>query len=206
MKKTLTSLALSLAAVVSLQAGGGLFDTFAIVRTASDTFYDAGAISGNDDFQGFDLGSFDASTDNLQLGGQTKTFKNNGTDVTGATINYRIWQGTEGGGFTSLAYAFQINDVGGTPGDQQWGTDVAGSNPTAFYTSNLISGLSAGNYTLEVFTEITTNSFDAPATYTVNNGGLNYEATFTIVPEPSAFALIAGLLGLSFVALKRRRA
>lgn len=206
-KKSLTTLLALTSGSTLLFGSGGIFDDYAIVNTGSDAYYNLGVISGNPDFQGASLGTFDVTTDVLELGGQTKTYKNNGTDVTGASIYYRIWSGTESGAFNSLSYAFQIDNVGGTTGDQQWGTDVAGTNGTAFYTGNLLSGLSAGSYTLEVYTEITTNGVDASPTIASNNGGSNYEATFTVVPEPSSYALIGGLLalGATFVRRKVRR-
>lgn len=203
MKKTFLASATLIASSAAVFAGGGIFDDFVIVNTSSDTFYDMGASSANADFQGADLGVFN-TTDNLQLGGQTKTFKNNGTDVTSASLFYRIWTGSESGAFTQLSYAFQIDNVGGTANDQQWGTDVAGSNASAYYTSNLLSGLSAGDYTVEVYTEITTNGVDAASPIASNNGSANFEATFTVVPEPGSFALLAGIAGLAFVALRRR--
>ncbi len=41
----------------------------------------------------------------------------------------------------------------------------------------------------------------------LNAGGANYKATFSVVPEPSSFALLVGpaLLGAGFL-LRRRRA
>jgi hypothetical protein len=203
MKKHIpAALALFTALTTGLQAGAGIFDSFGIVRTTTNTYYDIGASTVNADFQGANLGTFDVTTDNLQLGGQTKTFKNSGTDVTGARIWYRIWSGTESGSFTNLNYAFQLNLV--APGDQQWGTDVAGSNLTAFYTSNLLTGLSNGNYTLEVYTEISTNGVNASPTIASNNSGNNFEATFSVIPEPSTYALLAG--GLVGLMMLRRRA
>jgi hypothetical protein len=196
------TLSLLLALTVGLHAAAGIFDSFGIVRTTTNTYYDIGAVTANPNFQGANLGTFDVTTDNLQLGGQTKTFKNSGTDVTGARIWYRIWSGTESGSFTSRSYNFQLNLV--TPGDQQWGTDVAGSNLTAVYTSNLLTGLSNGNYTLEVYTEISTNGVNASPTIASNNSGNNFEATFTVIPEPSTYALLAG--GLVGLMMLRRRA
>ena len=194
---------MALAATMALSFGAaGIFDDFAIVNTSSVTYYDLGTSTANPDFQGASLGTFFTS-DNLQLGGQTKTFKNNGTDVTGAAIFYRIWSGSESGSFSNLNYAFQIDNVNGNGGDQQWGTDVAGSNGTAFYTPNLLIGLPNGNYTLEVYTRITTNGINAATEIFSNNGGSNFEATFTVIPEPTTWALLTA--GLTTMVVFRRR-
>lgn len=193
------TLSLLIALTAGLQAGAGIFDSFGIVRTTTNTYYDIGASTANADFQGANLGTFDVTLDNLQLGGQTKTYKNDSSDVSGARIWYRIWSGSESGSFTSLTYAFQIDNVGGVPGDQQWGTDTG----SPFYTSNLLTGLSNGNYTLEVYTEISTNGVNAANPIAANNGGSNYEATFSVIPEPSTYALVFG--GLAALVLLRRR-
>jgi len=204
MKKQIQALALAIiASSVTSFGAAGIFDSFAIVRLASNTYYDIGATTANPEFQGANFGSINSGTGNLQLGGQTKTFKNSGSDVTGARIWYRIWSGTPGGSFTSLNYAFQLNLV--APGDQQWGSDVAGSNATAFYTGNLVTGLLNGNYTLEVYTEISTNGVNAANPIASNNGGSNFQANFTVVPEPSTWMLLAGSLTLVMV-FRRSRA
>ncbi|MDZ4402136.1 hypothetical protein [Prosthecobacter sp.] len=185
-------------------AATGLFDQFVIINTGSQTYYDIGASTGNPDFQGSDLGTFNPGTGStLSLGGQGKSFKNNSSDVTGMQLQYRIWQGTESGAFTPFSYAFQLNIGGG--GDQQWGSDVAGSNGTAFYTpGNLLSGLANGNYTLEVFSQINTNGVNTGNPEFNNAGAANFEATFSVVPEPSRAML--GLIGLTGLLFRRRRA
>jgi len=204
MKKVIAVAIIFAASIAASYGAAGIFDSFAIVNTASSSFYDVGASTANPDFQGFDLGEFTAGVDNLQLGGQTKTFKNNGSDVTSAAIFYRVWSGSPSGSFASLNYTFQIDNVGGTPGDQQWGTDAAGVfGGPAYYTSNLLTGLSNGAYNLEVYTRITTNGVDAATEIFNNNGGSNYSATFTVVPEPATWALLAG--GLTALVVFRRR-
>jgi len=203
MKKQIQALALAiLASTASSFGAAGIFDSFAIVRLDASTFYDIGATTGNPDFEGASFGTINSLTGNLQLGGQTKTFKNNSSDVLGAKIWYSLWSGTPSGSFTGLNYAFQLNIGGG--GDQQWGTDVAGSNGTAFYTGNLVTGLANGNWTLEVYTEISTNGVNAANPIAANNGGSNYKATFTVVPEPATWALLAGGLA-SLMVFRRRR-
>ena len=204
MKKQIQALAIALIASSASSFGAaGIFDSFAIVRLASNTYYDIGATTANPEFQSASFGTINSVTGNLQLGGQTKTFKNSSSDVTGARIWYRVWSGTASGSFTSLNYAFQLNLV--SPGDQQWGTDVAGSNTTAFFTSNLVSGRANGNYTLEVYTEISTNGVNAANPIAINNGGSNFQATFTVVPEPATWGLLAGSLTLAVVFRRRAK-
>ncbi len=167
------------------------------------TFYDIGAVTANPDFNGSDLGAFNLGS-SLQLGGQQKSFKNGGSDVLTHTIYWKI-----SGAFVGVNMPFQWNqgDVGApgnlnNAGDQQWGGDVQGGNGSLVLSSNVLSGLTPGNYTLEVYSEITTNGNNADVTIGNTNGINNYKATFTVVPEPTSMAL--GLLGTALL-LRRRR-
>ncbi len=168
-----------------LQAASGIFDSFAIVNAngSGNTYYDLGASTANPDFQGAFLGTFDQSNHSLVLGGQLKSYKNNGTDVTGASLFYRIYPSgsSPSGTFTEIPYSFQIDNVNGTTGDQQWGTDIQGSHTTDTGV-DILSGstLTAGDYTLEVYAVIYTNGVDADPIIYDSRGGSNYQATFTI--------------------------
>lgn len=127
-------------------------------------------------------------------GGEADTFKNGASNVTGAFLNYRIYPtGSPSGTFTGLNLPFNA-DLGG--GDQKW--QATGGN------TSLLTGLPNGNYTLEVYVNSNTNEGDQY----LNNGGFNYSATFSVVPEPSSFALLAApaLFGAWFVVRRRRRA
>jgi hypothetical protein len=179
-----------------------MFDQFIIVNSGTNTYYDIGATTANADFQGASLGSFTTSG-SLLLGGQGKSFKNNFSDVTGMSLFYRVWQGIPGGSFNQFNYAFQINNVGSISGDQQWGSDVAGSNGTAFYTGNLLTGLATGTWNLEVFSQITTNGVNTTNPISNNNGTANFTATFAVVPEPSRILLL--FAGVAAMLMRRRR-
>lgn len=173
----------------AVRAAYGFFETYAIlnVNGGGNTYYDAGAATGNPDFQGANFGTLNPALNSLILrGGEAKTFKNGGSDVFGANLAYRIWSGSASGSFTEIPLGFNAN-LGG--GDQKW--DRTDANV------NLLSGLGNGVYTLEIYFRGTGNGGD----FYHSNGGINYQATFTVVPEPvtvalGIFAAVGGVGGL----------
>jgi hypothetical protein len=199
--------AVSLLATGSSFGAAGIYDSFLFTTTTGSaplTFYDIGAVTGLTDFDGADLGDFTLGS-TLQIGAQQKSYKNTGTDVTGHTLYWKV----TGGSFAGVNMPFQWNfgDAGApgnlnNAGDQQWGGDVQGANNSLVISNNVLTGLTPGDYTLEVYTEIATNGVDASATIANNNSTANYIANFTVVPEPASAAL--GLLGATLL-LRRRR-
>ena len=178
----------------------GVFGSYVNIFTTTSTVYVAQQYTGSNPlFNGTDLGDFELS-DTLKIdNASVLTWKNGGGNVTGAEIQYRVYltSGTPGG-YTTVSFGFGSNapstDLGGNSfsgsGDQEWKT---GSD------MNLLAGLSTpGDYTVELFFRAFTNEGDRFS----NNGGSNYKATFTVVPEPSA-ALLGGLGALAL--LRRRR-
>jgi hypothetical protein len=206
--KSLLAVALACFSMTGVSFGAaGIYDSFVFTTTtgaAPLTFYDIGAVTGNTDFHGAVLGSFNVGG-TLQIGGQQKSFKNTGTDVTAHNLFWKV-----SGAFTGVGMNFQWNfgDVGApsglnNAGDQQWGGDVQGGNGSLVLSGNVLSGLTPGNYTLEVYSEISTNSVDALASIANNNAGANYKASFTVVPEPSS-VLLGGLGALALLRRRRR--
>lgn len=217
MKKIEILLAGSLFTGASLFGATGIFGSYVGVDAngAGNTFYGAQQPGPTTltAFEGLDLGDFNTVTasDSLVLSGaEILTFKNGSSNVTGAEVQWRVNRVTapgSTGSFAAVAINFTsdapFNDAAGNNftngGDQKWGNIAS--------TPNVLSGLTAGTiaspiqYELEVFFKSFTNEGDQFS----NDGGNNYTATFNVVPEPSAYALIVGALGMAFVALRRRR-
>ncbi len=148
--------------VLPASAASGIFESYIVVNTI---WYDAGATTvTNPDFQGTNFGSFDPTGTLTLNGGQIKTWKNGTSNVTGAKMYYRVYSGTAGS-FTEIDLPWR-QDINSS--DQRWDTTTAGIN--------LLNGLSAGIYTLEIYFKATTNEGDQYH----NNGGANYKATFTV--------------------------
>lgn len=144
-------------------------------------------------FNGLNLGSFNPATDTLTLiGGGVLTFKNDSSDVTGTFINYSI----DGGSFQSMALPFNQDNVNGNSGDQRWASTSG--------VVNLLTGLSNGSHTIAFFASGNTNNVNVAPQIFDSNGNSNYTANFTVVPEPSTYA-VGGLALLAVCFQQRRR-
>ena len=131
-----------------------MFQTYIIydLNSGGNTFNAGGANA--DGATAFDGQSFGTPTSLALKGGEIKTFKNNGGDVTAAKLYYRVYEqsGTPGS-FIEVNLPFDSN-IGGSPGeeDQKW--------QEAGLTTDLLSGLANGDYYLEAFWKIETNLGD----------------------------------------------
>lgn len=157
-------------------AATGIFQTYVIydVNGGGPTYAAGGAnADGAPSFDGTMLGTV---TSLVLNGGEVKTFKNSGGNVTGAEINYQVFAGNLGdagapGGFTAINLPFDSN-IGGTPfnEDQKWDETGAGVD--------LLAGLPPGDYVLQVWWRAFTNEGDRFDT----NAPIDYQASFTVAP------------------------
>jgi hypothetical protein len=199
--KALTLL-LSVALTAASHAATGVFGSYAQIFTTTSTVYVAQSYGGsNPAFEGADLGIF-SLTDNLEItNASLMTFKNGGGNVTGAEMQYRVYEvGNTPGTFTTISLNFGSNapstDLGGVNfgggGDQEWRGLVGGP-------IDLLSGITeTGDYEVEIFYRAFTNEGNRLS----DAGGNNFTAQFTVVPEP-AMAML-GSLGLLLI-LRRKK-
>lgn len=158
---------LTLLFVVSiLNAGTGIYGSYAIV---DDAYYNCkSSDSDKTDFNGNDFGAFTVSSTLMINGGEVKTWKDNGGDITGAYMYYRVYKtGTAEPDFTEIQLSWVEDGIDSSSNNQKWAkTDEE---------NNLLSGLSTGSYTLEVYFKATTNEGDVLD----DNSGDYYVATFS---------------------------
>jgi hypothetical protein len=124
-------------------------------------------------FNNQNWGIFLPNPGNQLKGGSLNTFKNQGDDITGARMFYRVIAvgSSENITFTSINLPFGQNLP--NAGDQQW---LSSSDSILF-----MDGLAPGNYNLEVYFEADfTFQPSGSGTHIDNNGGANYKAQFTI--------------------------
>ncbi len=158
--------------------------------------------AGTGTFDNTALGTYsNSSTLNINAY-DVKTWKGGTGDVTGGTLNWTVYTtGSRPGSITwsSIPISF-LQDLGS--GNQKWG--FTGGTTSILSHSN-VSFTGSNNYTFEFYVQVTGAN---PAAQYDNNGGAadNYTATFTTVPEPSTYALLAlSAAGFSGYVIRRRR-
>lgn len=149
----------------------GIYQTYAILDNGSETYYHGGINNGGTTpFSGHSFGNVTQLT---LKGGEIKSWKNSGGDVTGAKLYYRIYvtspEPNPLPNFTELDLPWAANGVDDSSNNQKWAkTDN---------TTDVLAGLNASEtYTLEVYWKIATNEGDKFD----NNSSSNYKASFTV--------------------------
>ena len=146
------------------------------INGGSNTYYDLQASTSNADFNGANLGTFcQGTTTGLRFkGAEHNVFKCGGCDMTSTRVYYRIYLSASApsGTFTSQVIPYASGGNNGCGGqDQQWAS-------TGFNV-NLLNGLAAGNYTLEVYSDASVTC--SGGTVYAGNGGANYKANFSVM-------------------------
>ena len=160
-------------------AGSGIFGGGYTVNAAGAGANDYTAVS----FNGANLGTIGCGQTLLFVGGYVDTWKNSGSDVTGATIYYRVYpQGSPSGSYTNLNAPFLCNkgmdECSGfsNDGDQRWRKSDG--------TTDVAAGLGPGTYTIEAYSQA--SATNPTETHSLNNGNANYKATFTVLARTKA--------------------
>ncbi len=213
MKKILTAItaATLLATASSSFAAWGLFDAdrsytgIKVDASTTNNYTVWSTTTGN--FQGSVLNAtaYTSAAQTLQINYyDVKTFKNGGSDVTGGTYNWTVYEtGSRPGSptFSSINLVW-LADLGG--GDQKWGFS---GNTTSILDAPAVSFTSGlKNYTFEFYVQV--NGLAPDGAVYDNNGGAasNYTATFSTIPEPSTYAMLAlGAAGMGGYVIRRRR-
>ncbi|MGQ2984954.1 T9SS sorting signal type C domain-containing protein [Flavobacterium sp.] len=175
MKKTLLFLSCLFSTIVLAQSAG-FNNTFIVlnVNGTGDLYYDLNGNTSNYDFHNTNIGTFCQGSANglIFKGGENNVYKCGGCDLTGTRLYYRVYlNGTSGGSFVSNSLNYNSGNNNGCGGaDQKWAN--------VSYNVNLLSGLSAGNYTLEVYSDASVTC--SGGTIYASNGGGNYKAYFTV--------------------------
>ena len=172
----LSLLVFLLASSFSFGQSSGFNTTYIVlsVNGGSNTYYDLQASTGNPDFNGANLGVFcqGSTTGIVFKGAEHNVYKCGSCDLTSTRLYYRIYPtGSPSGSFISNSIGYSSGFSNGCGGqDQQW-SNVG-------YNTNLLSGLSAGNYTIDVYSDASVTC--SGGTVYASNSGNNYKATFTV--------------------------
>jgi hypothetical protein len=127
------------------------------------------------------LGTFCQNGTLILNGGEANTYQDSGDDINCnshpcPTLHYRVYpQGSPSGSFNTIQFGYVSGD--GNP-NKLWNATVA--------NVNLLSGLSGGNYTLDVWFDATDAYSGGTVMIYDNNGGANYQANFTVNALPTA--------------------
>ncbi|MEC4049148.1 gliding motility-associated C-terminal domain-containing protein [Flavobacterium sp. SUN046] len=138
-------------------------------------------------FNGANLGSFGQNSSCANItGAEIKTWKNASGNVCSGSLKWRVYSSTPSGTFSSFTLT-SVSDCNLSNNIFMDGLGPCGGNDQKWKnysnSSNFTSGLTPGNYTLEIYFDYTgsdVSSSTCETTKYINNSGTNYKATFTI--------------------------
>ena len=216
--KKLSLLVFSLICAVSLQAATGIFGAY--VTIAGTKYKSSGDYGGTEPTLGADsLGEFNVDTDSLILSqGETLTFQNSGHSTFGFAIAYRVRSADAAKSTNPGDYIFINMGDGVDYGDGSGNEKAEFTFTTGGYNllDNIVAPDTETIYAVDFVHKTGAweggSNFERLGSYSnINPGSTNwsevnaFSANFTVVPEPNSYALIAGIFGLAYIALKRRQ-
>ena len=213
--KKLSLLVFSLIFAVSLQAATGIFGAYVTIggtKYKSSASYDGAEAT----LGASSLGTFDVDTDSLIFSqAETLTYQNGGHSTFEFATAYRVRLASESKSTDPSAYNFiSMGDGVDLGGGDEKGEFTGG---TTDFLSDITAPVIATDYAVDIIHKVGAweggSNFERlanlndPSPGSTSWGSIDaYTANFTVVPEPNAYALIAGMFGLAYIALKRRQA
>ena len=212
--KKVSLLIFSLIFAVSLQAGTGIFGAY--VTIDGTKYKSSGDYAGAEPTLGAtSLGSFDVATDSLIFSqGETLAFQDSGHTTFAFATAYRVRLANESKSTDPLAYIF----IGMGDGVSIGGNDFKGefTGGTTDFLAGIAAPVTETDYAVDIIHKVGAweggSNFERLANLNNNSGSTSwgvvdaFTTSFTVVPEPNAYGLIAGMFGLAYIALKRRQA
>jgi large repetitive protein len=187
-------------AIVKGQSFGPVSSAVWLTNCSQSNFFNTSGAGGNligpvaNTFSNTNLGVYTQNSATLILrGAQVRTFKNPASsNVCSVKMYYRVYLQTgTPGAFANMDIPFAENCSGSNtygsgetcqPGDQKWQRIVADGTTSPYSPVNL-TAYPAGDYVLEVYYELTGSLVSTSLCndiITLNNGGNNYKAFFSI--------------------------
>jgi hypothetical protein len=213
MKKYLFTIIATLCFAVSAQSATGIFGAYV---TVGGTKYKSGSTYGGPEptFNGANLGSFNIGGSLVLSQGETLTFQNSGHSTFAFALAYRIRLASALKSTNPVDYIF----IGMGDGVSIGGGDEKGEFTGG--TTNFINGLtplSPTLYAIDIIHKVGAfeggSNFERMASISNPNPGSTawgdtnaFSATFTVIPEPATWALLAGSLAITTIFRRRRAA
>jgi hypothetical protein len=194
LKSLIAAAAITVASVS--QAATGFFGNLYIVAGPSPTFYQAfGPPDGFNPALG-NFGTFNVGDTFNIRGFELNTFEDNGSAVTHMNMFWTVNN-------FATTHQIQIFPAPNKTGNNRfWQITTASQN---LLSNNSPTALGPGSYTFQAYFEGYTNAINTPGNIFWSNSGNNYTASFNVIPEPSTYAALAGVVAVGAALVLRRR-